>query len=378
MDVEASRGLLRTFEAVQDPRVERTKRHRLFDILAITILGVICGADTWTEIELFGKAKHDWLKTFLELPNGIPSHDTLGRVFARLKPEELERCFQKWMQGLVEASGGKLIAVDGKTLRRSFDRAADRAAIHMISAWSQANRMVLGQWATDAKSNEITAIPELLNMLDLTDAVVTTDAMGCQKKIAAQIRKQGGHYLLQVKGNQEMLHDRMTETFDELTRQPIPGVSYSFHEEVNGGHGRVETRRLWATEWTEWFQDRAAWKDLRSFVCVESVRTICGQSSTDRRYFITDLDSRDPKSLLGYARGHWGVENPLHWSLDMTFREDEARNRVGYSAENLSRMRRLALNLLRRNKSCKAGIKGKRLKACLTPDYLLEVVGQKI
>lgn len=378
MEVEASRGLLRIFEEVQDPRVERTKCHRLFDLLVIALLGVICGADSWTEIELFGKAKHDWLKTFLELPNGIPSHDTFGRVFARLKPEELERCFQKWMQGLAHASGGNLIAIDGKTLRRSFDRAADKAAIHMVSAWCQANRMVLGQVATDAKSNEITAIPELLKMLDITDAVVTTDAMGCQKKIAADIRKQGGHYLLQVKGNQETLHDRMKETFDELTRQPIPGASHSFHEEVNGGHGRVETRRLWATEWTKWYQDRAGWKDLCSFVCVESVRTINGESSTDRRYYITDLDSCDPKALLGHVRGHWGVENPLHWSLDVTFHEDTRRNRVGYSAENFSRMRRLALNLLRRNKNCKAGIKGKRLKACLVPDYLLEVVSQEI
>ncbi len=378
MEVGVSRGLLRTLAEVRDPRVERTKLHRLFDILAITLLGVICGADTWTEIALFGKARHDWLKTFLELPNGIPSHDTFGRVFARLKPEELERCFQKWVQALAEASGGRLVAVDGKTLRRSFDRAADKAAIHMVSAWCQANRLVLGQVATDAKSNEITAIPELLKMLDITDAVVTTDAMGCQRKIAADIRQEGGHYLLQVKGNQETLHNRLKETFDELTRQSIPGVSCSFHEEVNGGHGRVETRRLWATEWTEWFPDRAEWKDLRSFVCLESVRTINGQSSTDRRYYITDLDSRDPQRLLTYARGHWGVENPLHWSLDVTFHEDTRRNRVGYSAENFSRMRRLALNLLRRNKSCKAGIKGKRLKACLTPDYLLEVVGQGI
>jgi len=378
MEVEAPRGLLRVFGELEDPRVARTKLHRLVDILVITLLGVICGADSWTEIALFGKAKLDWLRSFLELPHGIPSHDTFGRVFARLKPEALERCFQKWMQGLIEASGGKWVALDGKTLRRSFDRAADKAAIHMVSAWSQANRLVLGQVATDAKSNEITAIPELLKMLDITDAVVTTDAMGCQKKIAADIRKQGGHYLLQVKGNQETLHDRMKETFDELTRQPIPGVSYSFHEKVNGGHGRVETRRLWATEWTEWYPDRLDWKDLRSFVCVESVRTLNGQSSIDRRYYITDLDSHNAEALLGYVRGHWGVENPLHWSLDVTFREDTLRNRIGYSAENFSRIRRLALNLLRRDISCKAGIKGKRLKACLTQDYLLHVVSQGI
>ncbi len=378
MDVEAPRGLLRVFEKVEDPRVERTRLHRLSDILVITLCGVICGADSWTEVELFGKAKYDWLRTFLELPHGIPSHDTFGRVFSRLNPDQLERCFVDWMQALAQATGGRAVAIDGKALRHSFDTAHGKAAIHMVSAWCQVNHLVLGQLATDVKSNEITAIPKLLKMLDIADSVVTIDAMGCQKVIAKQIVEQKGHYVLQVKGNQKTLHDLVKETFDELTRRSIPGVACSFHEEVDGGHGRVETRRIWTTEWTDWYAQRCDWTGLQSFVCVESERTIDGRTSTDRRYYISDLDGVDAPTMLGYVRGHWGIENLLHWSLDVTFNEDMLRNRVGHSAENFSRIRRLALNLLRRDKTCKAGIKGKRLQACLKDDYLLRILDQGI
>jgi predicted transposase YbfD/YdcC len=378
MDVEAPRGLLRIFGDVEDPRVERTKLHLLPDILVITLCAVICGADTWMEIELFGQAKLDWLRTFLALPHGIPSHDTFGRVFARLNPEQLERCFVAWMQALAQASGGRLMAIDGKTLRRSFDKANRKAAIHMVSAWCEANHLALGQLATDVKSNEITVIPKLLKMLDISDSVVTIDAIGCQKAIAKQIVEQQGHYVLQVKGNQESLHDLLKDTFDELTGRGIPGVPYSSHEEVDGGHGRVETRRIWTTEWTGWYAHRAEWAGLRSFVCVESERTIDGQTSKDRRYYISDLGGVEPRTMLAYVRGHWGIENQLHWSLDVTFREDTLRNRVGHSAENFSRIRRLALNLLRRDKTCKVGLKGKRLKACLKEDYLLRILNQGI
>jgi len=378
MDVEAPRGLLRVFGELEDPRVERMRLHRLSDILIITLCGVICGADSWTEIELFGKAKFDWLRTFLGLPHGIPSHDTFGRVFSRLDPEQLERCFLTWMQGLAEASHGRLVAIDGKTLRRSFDKASHKAAIHMVSAWNERNHVVLGQLATDAKSNEITAIPELLALLDIADSVVTIDAMGCQKAIAKQIVEQEGHYILQVKGNQQRLHDLAKETFHELTSGSLPHVPYAFHEEVDKGHGRLETRRIWTTEWIDWYDRRGDWTGLRSFVCVESERTIDGRTSSDRRYYISDLGGTDARTMLEYVRGHWGIENRLHWSLDVTFREDTLRNRVGHSAENFSRIRRLALNLLRRDKTCKAGIKGKRLQACLKDDYLLRILRQGI
>jgi len=378
MDVEAPQALLRLFDQVEDPRVERCKLHRLTDILVIALCAVICGADSWTEVELFGQAKFDWLRTFLELPHGIPSHDTFGRVFARLKPDQLERCFQAWMQALAETSGGRLIALDGKTIRRSFDKADGKAAIHMVSAWCQTNHLALGQLATDAKSNEITAIPQLLALLDITDAVVTIDAMGCQRAIARQIVEQEGHYVLQVKKNQDTLYDRIKETFDELTLRPIAGVPYSFYEDLDAGHGRVETRRIWTTEWTDWFTQRGEWAGLRSFVCVESQRTAEGRTSTERRYYISDLAGLDARSMLDYVRGHWGIENELHWSLDVAFREDTLRNRVGHSAENLSRIRRLALNLLRRDKTCRAGIKGKRLQACLKDEYLLRILSQAI
>jgi len=378
MDVEAPRGLLRVFENVEDPRVERTRLHRLSDILIITLCAVICGADSWTEIELFGKAKFEWLRTVLGLPHGIPSHDTFGRVFSRLDPEQLEQCFLTWMQALAQASHGQLVAIDGKTLRRSFDKASNKAAIHIVSAWSESNHIVLGQLATDAKSNEITAIPKLLALLDITDSVVTIDAMGCQKAIAKQIVEQQGHYVLQVKKNQETLHDLAKETFDELTAGSLPHVPYAFYEEVSKGHGRLETRRIWTTDWIDWYGQRGEWTGLRTFICVESERTIDGQTSTDRRYYISDLGGVDPRTMLEYVRGHWGIENRLHWSLDVTFREDTLRNRVGHSAENFSRIRRLALNLLRRDETCKAGIKAKRLQACLKEDYLLRLLRQGI
>lgn len=381
MDVGAPRGLLRYFGELQDPRMDRTKLHLLDDILVITICAVICGADTWTEIELFGKSKHHWLNSFLELPNGIPSHDTFGRVFSRLDPQQFECCFRKWIAALAESSGGKLIAVDGKTLRRSFDTAAEKAAIHMVSAWSETNQLVLGQLATEAKSNEITAIPQLLKLLDISDSIVTIDAMGCQKSIAKQIVKQNAHYVLQVKSNQPKLHDLLQETFDEITTRPIPGEKYGFYEHTDAGHGRVETRRIWTSEWLDWYQGRSAWAALRSFVCVERVRRVGHKTSTERHYYISDLPGQtgdDAKKLLGYVRGHWGIENKLHWRLDVSFREDERRNRIGHSAENFSRIRRLALNLLRRNKSCKLGVKAKRLKACLQEQYLLDLLAAEI
>jgi predicted transposase YbfD/YdcC len=378
MDVGASRGVLRVLDQVEDPRVNRTKRHSLTDILFVTICAVLSGADSWTEVELFGRTKCEWLKRFISLPNGVPSHDTFGRVFARLNPVQLERCFLQWMSALAEAAAGRLIAIDGKTIRRSFDKAGGKAAIHMVSAWCEANHLVLGQVATEEKSNEITAIPQLLKMLDIRNAVVTTDAMGCQKAIAKEVVEGKGHYVLQVKDNQPTLHALIKETFDELTVRGIPGARSRYHEETDAGHGRIETRRVWTTDWTDWYPERAEWAGLRSFVCVESIRRIGDHHSTERRYFISDLDGRDAKAMLGYVRGHWGIENKVHWSLDVTFREDTLRNRVGHSAENLSRIRRLALNLLRRDKSCKVGAKGKRLRAAIETDYLLQILCQGV
>jgi len=374
MDVKAPRGFMRILGQIEDPRIDRAKMHSLLDILVISLCAVICGADTWTEVELFGRSKLAWLQTFLALPNGIPSHDTFGRVFSRIKPDQLERAFVEFMNELAKVSGGDLLAVDGKTVRNSFDKAGNRAAIHMVSAWSETNRLVLGQLATEEKSNEITAIPKLLALLDLTDTVVTIDAMGCQKKIAEQIVQQDGHYVLQVKDNQPALHGVVSEAMNELMDRGIAGVCVASHEEVDAGHGRIERRRIWTTEWTQWYADREAWAGLNTFICVERERIVGERSSLQRSYYISDLRGVAAEQMLGYIRGHWGIENKLHWCLDVAFREDGQRQRIGHSAENASRVRRLALNLLRGEKTCRAGVKAKRLKAALDEQYLLKVI----
>lgn len=374
MDADAPRGLLRAFSEVKDPRMNRTKRHSLGDILAIAICAIICGADAWTQVAKFGRCKIKWFRTFLELPNGIPSHDTFGRVFAALDPRAFEECFMKWIADLTTASQGRLIAIDGKTIRRSLDTANSKAAIHMVNAWCQANHMVLGQLATDAKSNEITAIPELLNLLDLHGAVVTIDAAGCQKKIARQIVDQGGHYLLQLKGNQGSLHDETVMLFDQCMTDDCRGIAYSTASTIDKGHGRIEERRIWATSEVHWFAEKGKWKNLRSLIRVEAKRTVGEKTSTEYRYYISDLPADNASGMLAYIRGHWGVENTLHWSLDINFREDERRIRQGHAAENFARLSRIALNLLKAETTNDGGIKTKRLCCGWDHDYLLKVL----
>jgi predicted transposase YbfD/YdcC len=374
MDVEAPRGLLRAFAKLKDPRMNRTKRHSLSDILAIAICAVICGADGWAQVAKFGRCKQEWFTTFLDLPNGIPSHDTFGRVFAALDPVAFEECFMKWVATLATASQGRLIAIDGKTIRRSLDTASDKAAIHMVNAWCQANHMVLGQVATDAKSNEITAIPELMKLLDLQGAVVTIDAAGCQKKIAQQIVEQGGDYILQLKGNQGSLHNETVMLFDQCLTDDCHGIAYSTARTTDKGHGRIEQRRLWATSQVNWFAEKGKWKNLRSLIRVQAKRTVNGQTSDEYRYYISSLSAQNASQLLSYIRGHWGVENNLHWCLDISFREDECRIRQGHAAENFARLSRIALNLLKAETTNDGGIKTKRLCCGWDHDYLLKVL----
>jgi predicted transposase YbfD/YdcC len=362
------------FAELPDPRSPLGRRHLLSDVLTIAICGVICGAEGWAEVEQFGRDKRAWFRTFLALPHGIPSHDTFGRIFASLDPEAFERCFVAWMSALAGRSDQRIVAVDGKTLRRSFDRASKQAAVHMVSAFASANRVVLGQVATQAKSNEITAIPKLLELLDLHGAIVTIDAMGCQKEIARTIVEQGGDYVLAVKDNQPTLHEQVTGLMDEGIRESFRWMHHDVCVETGGDHGRIETRRVSSTPDVQWLKGVGSWPGLRSLAVVESAREIQGQTSQERRYYISSLDGMDALAMAAAIRGHWGVENQLHWSLDVSFREDDCRIRRGHGAENFSRLRRIALNLLKSEKSVNIGVKAKRLKAGWNHDYLLRVL----
>jgi predicted transposase YbfD/YdcC len=385
MDAHDPRDLFACFASLPDPRIDRTKLHRLDDILAIAILAVICGAEGWSDIEEFAIDNEAWLRSYLNLPNGIPSHDTFGRVFSLLDPNAFERCFMAWVEGLIRVSGVKVLHIDGKTLRRSFDHASGKAAIHMVSVWASKANMALGQVATDAKSNEITAIPKLLELITLHGAVVTIDAMGCQRAIAAKIIEGGGNYILAVKDNQPTLHEEIKLLFDEAIANDFEQMGYDFAESTEKGHGRVETRKVWVTREVDWLRERGEWDGLRGVVCVQSTRTVLDASdgpdrtSVTRRHYITSLDHRKRGQNAAFfgelIREHWSIENKLHWSLDVTFREDDCRVREGTAAENLSRLRRMALNLLKAEKTCKRSIRAKRLKANRDRKYLLKVAG---
>lgn len=367
-------SVLQHFKSLHDPRGKAGKRHTLSAMLTVAICAVICGAQGWTDVEEFGISRRAWFKTFLDLPHGIPSHDTFGRVFAALKPAAFERCFMRWVKSLVKASKGRLIAVDGKTLRRSFDQAAGKSAIHMISAFASANRLVFGQIKTAAKSNEITAIPQLLKLLNIQGSVVTIDAMGCQRAIAQEIIKQEADYVLALKENQGLLHAKVKTLLDEAIAQNFKGFSGDCHRETCKGHGRIEERTCWSTGEVHWLKDIGEWPGLQSVLAVENRRTLAGKVTLERRYFISSLDGEDAQRLAEAVRGHWGVENPLHWVLDVNFNEDQSRVRKGYAAENLSRLRRIALNMLQRETRGKRSIRLKRLKAGWDHDYLLQIL----
>jgi predicted transposase YbfD/YdcC len=374
MDVNRGAGIARFFDGLDDPRVDRTKRHELVDMIFIAICAVICGADGWVQVELFGNSKLKWFRTFMDLEHGIPSHDTFGRVFARLDPDQFEQCFCRWVASLAKVKGTRLVALDGKAIRRSLDRSADKAAIHMVSAWCETNQTVLAQLACDAKSNEITAMPKLLELLDLRGAVVTADAMHCQRKLAKQITDSGGDYILQVKDNQPQLHEDLTLLFAEGLGTGCQKVAYEEAEDVDAGHGRVETRRCWLARETGWLADR--WAGIQSVACVQRTREIGEQVSTELHYYISSLGRTSAREFLTMARQHWGVENGLHWVLDVQFREDDRRIRTGHGAENFSRLSRIALNLLKADKTKKVGIKTKRLGAGWDHDYLLHLLTQ--
>lgn len=367
------------FADLPDPRRAQGRRHRLSDMIVIAICAVICCADSWADVADFGNAKLKWLQTFLSLPHGIPCQDTFERVFARIDPDAFERCFMNWAQALAGSSRGKLVAIDGKKIRRSFQHAWDHStAAHLVSAFVHENATVLGQLSVDCKENEIVAIPKLLELLDLTGATVTIDAMGCQTEIAGKIVENGGNYVLAVKENQPALYGCLKRNLDEMILENFAGVRHDFVQSVDGDHGRIETRRVWVSDQVDdWLNEaqRSRWPGLRSVAVVESGREIPSKSdSIERRYFISSL-SADARIMADAIRGHWSVENKLHWVLDVSFAEDQARQRKDHSAENFSRLRRIALNLLQRDKTKKRGIKGKRLNAAWDHNYLLKLLG---
>lgn len=380
MDAVDPRDLMRPFESLQDPRSHNII-HPLPNLVLITVMAVICGAGDYVTIAQWARAKQKWLATFLDLSKGLPSHDTFNRFFAALNPESFERCFLSWIAELARTSDGRLVAVDGKTLRRSFEAANGprMAAIHMVSAWCERNRLVLGQLAVEDKSNEITAIPKLLEALNIKGATVSIDAMGCQKEIAAAIRAGGGNYLLAVKDNHPTLHEDIRFFFDDAIAQGDAKLVRLPQPQVDAGHDRIETRQAWASGEVGWLKRQGHdWKDLAGIVCVECQRQTLadGKSSVQRRYYLTSHDPRTlgAERMLEMVRGHWGVENRLHWSLDVSFNEDQRRIRKGHGAENFSRLCRMALNLLKSEKTLKAGINTKRLNCGWDHAYLLKVL----
>jgi predicted transposase YbfD/YdcC len=373
MPTSAGAPIYEYFATVTDPRVERTKLHLLMDILVIAICAVICGADTWVEMETYGRAKEKWLRQFLALPNGIPSHDTFARVLARLKPDELQHCFLRWMQAVSEVTQGEVVAIDGKTLRRSFDRASGKSAIHMVSAWASANRLVLGQQKVDEKSNEITAIPALLQLLELKGCIVTIDAMGCQKAIARTIIAQDADYVLTLKANHSVLYEEVQRFFAWAQQRQFADVPHEYYHTLDGNHGRVEERRYWLVADLAWLTAKSEWAGLQSLGMVERQRTVAGKTTVEVHYYLTSLAGSGQQ--FGEAvRTHWSVENGLHWVLDVAFQEDQSRLRRDHAAENVAVLRHLALSLLRQESTCTNGIKVKRLKAALDEDYLERVL----
>jgi predicted transposase YbfD/YdcC len=376
MNTETPRylGVFAFFETLPEPRVERTRVHPLVNILTIALLAMICVGEGWEDMEDFSDAKQAWLGTFLDLRHGIPSADTFRRVLSALNPTAFNACFIAWAQALSGGTAGKLLAIDGKTVRHSFDRATGRKALHVVSAWIAENRLALGQIATEEKSNEITAIPQLLTLLDIRGATITVDAMGCQRAIAEQVIDQGADYLMGLKGNQGTAHKEVEEFFTDASATAFRDLDYTFHETVDGSeHGRVEVRRAWASQELGWFQDLSKWKGLRSIVMIESERTIGSDTSIERRYYWSS-HVVDAKAFGEMIRGHWGIENQLHWCLDVAFREDESRIRTDHGPENLALLRKLAMNLARSERSRKKGIQAKRKRAAWDDAYLLTLL----
>jgi predicted transposase YbfD/YdcC len=371
--------IIECFEDLPDPRMDRSKKHKLVDILVIGLCSQLTGGNGFSDMETFGRIRKDWLMTFLELPEGIPSHDTFNRCFAAIDPYAFLDCFVEWVRGICPALEGETVAIDGKALRRALN---DGESIpYIVSAWASGNGLALGQVKVKDKSNEITAIPELLEVLELKGCIVTIDAMGCQKKIAANIIDKNAGYVLSLKGNHATVHDEVKAFFDDAVApcatqcaDTVLEGSMDFHQTIEKGHGRIETRRYWQSTDLGWFDDKRQWKGLRSFGMVESIRHVKGATSIERRFFLSSLPL-DAKKLARSIRGHWGVENALHWSLDLIFDEDHSRARTGNADQNLAALRRIAVNLIKKTPRKKTSQRQKLIVAALDPSFLEELLG---
>jgi len=374
--VSTAADLKTHFAELPDPRDGNAQLHELLDILIIAICAAIAGANHWTEVEAFGQAKESWLRQFLALPHGIPAHDTFGRVFRYLDPAAFEQCFRQWTQALSQHLGAEVLAFDGQCLRHSFDQALGKNAIYMVSAWASSQHLVLGQGKVAEKSNEITAIPTLLRLLDVHGCIVSIDAIGTQKEIARQVVDQGGDYLLALKENQPHLLEDVQNLFAWADRIQYEALTHAYGQTVNKGHGRIEVRECWTISdpvGLAMLADAAEWPALRTVVRVRAQRQIADTTTPEDRYYISSLADAGPRTAghaLEATRSHWGIENRLHWVLDVAFRADDCRVRKDHGAENFAVLRHIALNLLQRDTQTRLGVHGKRLKAAWDTDYL--------
>lgn len=362
-------AILSRFENLTDPRVDRTKEHLLLDMVVIALCAAICGADSWVDVEKFGDAKQEWFSRFLKLPNGIPSHDTFGRVFARLDTQEFLTCLHNWLRSLHLSLKDQGVAIDGKTLRGAVDAASGKSALHVVSAWASGLRLSLGQVAVDGKSNEITAVPKLLELLELTGAVVTMDAMHCQKETLKAIRAKDAHYLVAVKDNQPKLFDLLNNLFIEYGERNYKATGLRCNRTVERNRGRDETRICYAAPAPAALREHPEWFDVQSVIMIYRECVRGGKESNDVSFYISSLPPK-VKRIARYIRGHWGIENSLHWTLDVTFSEDRSRIRTGNGPEIASIFRKLALMVLQRDTTSKGSLRGKRLQAGWNEDFL--------
>jgi predicted transposase YbfD/YdcC len=374
MKLKTKHSIAEHFGDIEDIRIERGKKHKLIDIITISICAVVCGADGWIDIEMYGIAREKWLEKFLELPNGIPSHDTFARVFSQINPDEFNKSFLSWIKGISKTTAGEIIAFDGKQSRNSGDEKNGQGVINTVSAWAASNRLVLGQKKVEGKSNEITALPELIKILDLAGCIVTIDAMGCQREIVKTIVEKDADYVIAVKRNQPTLHEQIKQLFKQAIETHGKGLNMSSFNSRETNRGREEIRNyLMLTDVTERIDPLQKWEKLTSIGMVESVRVVNEKTSVKIRYFISSLEN-DAQKLAEAIRGHWSIENSLHWVLDVAFKEDNSRIRKDNAPANFAVLRHIAVNIISQNKSRKLSVRSKRFLATLDEEYSIEVL----